>query len=554
MAGNTSQEAAALGRQIRSAKETEPYSFAFGLAKSAADSTLVLDKSKAPKSLESEAKRGAGNGAKIFSGKVYCDGSDAIFLTDDAPSNGEKAITDWLKHHKISLSVDVSKPEADGDEDDEGPKIYLTETLITRFRFALRNPVNFAFGPGKEKGAALLALHPRRGGRMMYRGIRRENHSIRGNWGILEMEGRVANFRCDEKPIPGLRKQIRAFLRSRDLRYRVKVFAPEGEVIEPGDEEEDALDLAAEQQGQQDTTQDPQPEAPTTAPPGDDGAGTDAQRLEQMRAQMQRMIDPLKEIAEKVPARRAEIRDLHQRFQRAQQAADVAEASNVLDALREHGRAGRADMQALATMRERLDAQLPELQRLFQQRPDDAPVIRSTWQRCDAALKAGDVATAREALFELASIAGSRERPDIPRGTVNFRQLLLRWNGAQRQVATNIQALGTALLAHADVQRDARFEQVRRAVAELPRVVPQFGDELQDALDAIINAGPEAKARGLIQPAIDAVRSYAAELDKYPEMTELEALARMVGAGNLRLGTELGEALSELQETLRAAA
>lgn len=565
MAGNTTAEATTLGRLVRSAKEEQPFAFAFALSRTPAESALAVDKSKSPKSLEADAKKTAGSGAKVFSGQVFCDGSEAIFLTDDAPSNGAKGITDWLKHHKISLSVDISKPEApsQGEEDEEGPKIYATETLISRFRFAQRNPVNFAFGPGKEKDNALLALHPRRGGKMMFRGIKRENHAIRGAWGVLEMEGRIAIFRCEEKPIPGLRKMIRAFLRGRDLRFRVKIFGPEGEVVEPGDEEEDAADLQEtpqEQSGQQEQSPSPpggpQTEQQTPAPQ-DDAIGPDAQRLAQMRDQMQRMLDPLKEIAQKVPTRSTAIREQYGAFEAAVKARDVGTAQTALDALREQGRTGRADMQALATMRERLDGMLSQLQQLFQQRPNDAEYIRTMWKQCDAALKAGSVAEAREALFELAAIAKPPVNPATDgapeRGTVQFRQLLLRWKGAQTTLEANVKDLASALLADAGVQADPRFDDVKGLIGDLHTLLPSFGEDLQDAVDDIINAGPQAKEQGLFRPAVTVVDNYLRELSDYPELTGMDEIASMLGV-SLKFDSVLRDSLREIRATLTAAA
>jgi len=559
MAGNSEADLKSLRPVIRGSSEKAQASFAFGMASKAADSFLVADKSKAPKSLEGEAKKGAGAGAKVVSGKVYCDGTDAVFVTDDASSAVEKGLDAWLKLHKLGLSADVGKPEPAEEGEEDGPKIYATETLISRFRFAQRNPVNFAFGPGKEKDASLLALHVRRSGKMMFRGIKRENHAIRGAWGVLNMEGRIATFTCEEKPIPGLRKSIRGFLRGRDLRYRVKIFGPEGEVIEPGDEEEDAADLAADQGLPEETgTEGAAPGAPTEPQPTttttDDGVGTDAERLEKMRLDVQRMMDPLKEITQKVPSRKEAISALYTQFETARKAGQVGDAQGALDALREQGRTGRADVQALDTMRKQLADREKQLVDLAKSKPDIAAVIRTTYGECKKSLDAGDVATAREKIFELAGIMRTSGTADVPDGTVAYRQMLLRWNRAQTDVATNIQALGAAVLKHPEVLADARVAEVREAVRELPTLVPNFGSALQDALDAMINAGPEAKARGLIAPAATAVENYVKELAGYPELSELEEVAELVGEGNLKFGAALSEALTELQASLRAAA
>lgn len=540
MAGNSASEAAAIGRQIRAAKQDDPYAFAFGLAKNTADSALVVDKSKAPKALETEAKRSAGTGARVFFGTVHCDGSKAVFATEDAPTNGEKALTDWLKHHKIGLTASVGKPappvsDSDGEEE-EGPRIYSTEMLTRRFRFALRDPVHFAFGPGKTPEESLLALHPRRDGQMLFRALRRENHAIRGSWGRLEMDGRVAMFRCEEAPIPGLRKRVRAFLRDRDFRYRVKVFGPEGEVVEPGDEEEDAQDLAAEQRQQ--------------------GVQDDATLLAELRQRMQQMLPVLQEIAKAVPPRAAAIRDQYHAFDVAQKANQLESAQTAFNMLRDLGRTGRVEMNALQEMRKRLDALLPELQAVAARTPELRDRIRDDWRQCDAAIKAGEARQASELLTELAALAQAQAgaQPGIARGTVAHRQMLLRWRRAQSTVAANLQTLSQALLANRAVQDDPRFPQVQRAVPRLARLVPDFGEKLDDALDAAMNAGDQAQAQGLNRAALDVLAEYRTKLRAQPALSKLEALARAVGAGDLPMHSEFEAAIDELQQGLAAAA
>lgn len=560
MAGNTANEAAAIGRQIRGAKQADPYNFAFAIGKATADSAMAVDKSKAANALEGEVKRASGSGAKIFSGQVYMDGGKAVFASDDAPSNGEKSIGDWFKQHKVSLSASVTKALAvvsEDEEEEEGPKIYATETLVTRFRYALRNPVNFAFGPGKTADDALLALHIRRGGQILFRNLRRENQSVRGSWGVLEMDGRVANFRCEDKPIPGLRKRIRAFLLSRNLRFRVKVFGPEGEVIEEGDEEDDLQDQQAEGGTEPQPGPPSEQESTTNEQTADDGIGTDAQRLEEMRAQMQRMLDPLKEIAQKVPPRNGAIRELYAQFDAAQKRGDVSGAQAAIDGLQQQGRQGRDDAQALGTMRERLAAMLPDLQKLFQEKPDESDYIRTMWRQCGTALKAGEVAEAREALFELVSITKApvkaSEDGAPEEGTVEFRKLLLRWKEAQNTLQANVEELAETMLRDARVQADPRFAAVQEEIGELSNLLPTWGDELQDAIDDILNAGSQAKEQGLFRAALGVVDEYTKELSGYPELSGMDELATMLGT-SLKFDAVLRESLREIRAELSAAA
>lgn len=596
MAGNTPQEATALARQLRAADPDSPLSFAFAAAKTAEDSVLVLG-SKSGSALEGEAKRKAGSNARVFSGQAYAEGSKAVFASDGAPSNAERTIGDWIRHHKLGLGVSVTKDFANTTEDEEeaeGPKLYATETLIRRFRLALRNPVHFAFGPGRSVEEHLLALHPRREGAMLFRGIRKENKAIRGSWGTLGLEGRVATFTCEEKPIPGLRKQIRAFLRDRNLRYRVLIMGPEGEVVEPGDEEDEEEGETpgttrpqtgsgetpppppSQDGGQpqrtapQDGAQTPPPPPPT--PDDDDGVGPDSQRLDKMRSQMQRMLPTLQDIAQKLSTRGVDIRKQHQVFQAAQKAKDVSAAQDAFDALRNHGREGRAEVASLATMRQRVDAQLPELQRLFRARPDDAEAIRRAWQRCDTTLKLGDVRAARPAMFELAAVMraaleaeararqadeqgtpGGQGRP-APADTPAFRRLVAQrieeWRATQTEVSATLDRLAKAVLARDDVKGHPRLADVQKAMSELPGLLPDFGGKLEAMLEPAAREGTVSRVLG---DARGIIGDYRKRLAGAGKLAAFEAFARTRMNDNAELVSALEANLGSFDQLLARA-
>lgn len=215
-----------MARELRYSSEEEPSAFAFAGAKSASDSVLLVDDSKKPATLVTlAARRGDG---RVFSGKVYCKGAKAVFASDDAPSSAARLLNEWFKFHRLGLTATVTRDLAGvgGDEEEEASRIYSTEMLIRRLRFARRNRMYFAFGPAKEPEDSLLALHPRREGKMLFRALRKENGAVRGSWGLVKVEGRVANFHVTNKVIPELRKRLRAFLRMRALRFRVVIVDP----------------------------------------------------------------------------------------------------------------------------------------------------------------------------------------------------------------------------------------------------------------------------------------------------------------------------------------
>lgn len=221
MPGNDAKEAKAAARELRYSEQQEPAAFAFAVAKDPADSILLVDDSKKPSTLVNLAARRS-DGA-VFSGMAYAEGSKAFFASDDAPSSGARAIDAWFKFHGIGMKAALMKAYAivSDDEEEEVAEIYSTDMLIRRLRMARRMKMNFAFGPAKEAENTLLALHPRRDGKILFRGIRKENGAVKGSWGFVTTQGRVATFTVTGKILPEMRKKVRSFLFSRSLRYRV---------------------------------------------------------------------------------------------------------------------------------------------------------------------------------------------------------------------------------------------------------------------------------------------------------------------------------------------
>lgn len=226
MAGNDTKEARATARELRYSEEQEPAAFAFATAADPSEAVLLVDDSKKPATLATLAARRS-DGA-VFSGMAFAKGSKAIFASDSAPSSGARMLNAWFKFHGIGMRAEVIKGYAfvSDDEEEEIAEIYATDMILRRLRMARRMKMHFAFGPAKDPANTLLALHPRRDGKMLFRNIRKENGAVKGSWGIVSTAGRVATFNVTNKVVPEMRKKVRSFLFSRALRYRVVIVDP----------------------------------------------------------------------------------------------------------------------------------------------------------------------------------------------------------------------------------------------------------------------------------------------------------------------------------------
>jgi hypothetical protein len=150
------------------------------------------------------------------------------------------------------------------------------------------------------------------------------------------------------------------------------------------------------------------------------------------------------------------------------------------------------------------------------------------------------------------SAARAREATPANGRGVAYRKLLLRWREAQATFAANLNTLGANLLGRPDIQADPRLEEIREAVAALPKLVPTFGGNLEDVLDAGMNAVDPAELAHLATEGIKAVDAYRQQLAAAPHLLELEAFASNDMGASLKLHGELDQALVELGQHLAA--
>lgn len=185
-----------------------------------------------------------------------------------------------------------------------------------------------------------------------------------------------------------------------------------------------------------------------------------------------------------------------------------------------------------------------------------APEVRDLALALKAATQAtGPDAADRVNQLEAAlarAMSGSRAREAAasnPR-TLDTTKLLLRWRDAQKRVDEGLTGLGRSILGRKDVQADPRLPAVRRAVAELPNLVPKFGGRLEDLLDKAMNQG---SMTGIASDALAAVAEYRTELAGASVLLRLETFAGR-HVGNVALHAELDRALGELEQQIAAAA
>jgi hypothetical protein len=221
-------------------------------------------------------------------------------------------------------------------------------------------------------------------------------------------------------------------------------------------------------------------------------------------------------------------------------APDVARAADALDLKGRLQAAGGA-------LRGLRDASAPEAAGLAARYAELVGAART-----DPAAAAAPLAALESDIARATAAARGREAaPAKGRGVV-YRKLLLRWREAQGALDANLKSLGAAVLAQPEIQADPRIEEIKQAVAELPKLVPQFGGNLEDVLDAGMNASEPAQLQRLAEQGIAAIDAYRQQLQSTSKLLELEQFAAKDLGASLELHSVLDQALVELKQQLAA--
>ncbi len=216
-------------------------SFAFALDKKvlAADKTASADK-------VAQALKAETGSTKIISGELTLSGKVVAFDVKKGSAGGaEKLLDEWLRKNGLNGydgvmggADDIDSSDGDGAEEEESDNRMYQPAFIRRcIKMAREKPMQFGFGIGED--ADILGVHPRRKGKQIAALIKRETGAVKMAFGTLTVEGRLLKFTCEKLPLPGLKKRIVRIFKGWKLIVPVKIYGPDGEFIEEGD---DALD------------------------------------------------------------------------------------------------------------------------------------------------------------------------------------------------------------------------------------------------------------------------------------------------------------------------
>lgn len=517
------------GKVIKDARPGAGVGFAFAAGASADLSVLIAERGKTGDQLLPLARKEGGS--KACGGTVYCEGTEAVFQTDSPLPGMAKQINEWFKRNKISLKSTVAdaasdSAEADDEEQEDGPALFRQETVQRGLMRARRKPMNFAFSLGRSPDDHALALHSRKAPEQLMRLARKESGTSRGGCGTMTAEGaRLAEFHCDDTPVPGMRRALRILFKHWGLKTKVKIFGPDGEINEPGDEEDEDDAVAVS--------------------PAQDGAA-DAAELERLRTRLQELFPALKRIADTDPSRAVASRSGYRACDAALKGGDVAEAARLLGELEglaaSPGSAG-ADA-AVTTLRTELERLMPGL-KLAAKLPDRTAAVREQWKLADTALRAGSAAEAQAPMARLRSLAAAPAGggADLEAARSAWSEARAAYQDATEEVDRQISALQNALRA----SDDEELEDI--AETGLNGITGNFRVPMMAAVADLDRAAGEA-FRAAAAKALSNIKAF----HDYIEADErVEAVDENPFGVRVSIRGTLGGALSEMQRALSMA-
>jgi hypothetical protein len=167
----------------------------------------------------------------------------------------------------------------------------------------------------------------------------------------------------------------------------------------------------------------------------------------------------------------------------------------------------------------------PQIKAAATARPELREGLQQLVAEFKAKIQAGDLAAAKEALYELATMVKSVEQREEDTAQteegefskVAFEKIHLDWDSRKQEVLVSLEALHAAI-----VEQDQDAE-AQTAASNLEKILARFNEGLGDKLDALRNADTPEKQKKLAGEASAIADHYLAYLDSDPLVLHVES-------------------------------
>ncbi len=375
------------------------------------------------------------------------------------------------------------------------------EKLLKKAR---QKPLPFGVCMGKTPENTVLYLHLKKPPEVLMRNAKKAGESSKTSFGTCSVNGKIVSLTCQGDILPGMARNMKRFLLKSDIKMKVEILDPEGNLLESdGDEDEDG-------------------EAPTEAT-GDDvdpAAETWAKVNEELSPAVTRFANSGNE---KGPA----VQKAWNGAQKAAEGGDFKSAMAVANKIRpllgvdteqasETSESAPEDPNALAWAKIAGPLEQLYLKAMGNNPPNRTQLEGAYMLAVDKAEEAKDFKAAltiakklRPALEEAAKGPSGTEA-EVPKDVVAFQKSRVLWVDTRNKMKSEMKKLEAAIAQAC--KDDPELAPIANEVTELSKRLDVFDDRLEDVLDQITNTPDGEKRTQLKKEAVAAIKAYQTAL------------------------------------------
>lgn len=387
---------------------------------------------------------------------------------------------------------------------------------------ARQKPLPYGLCLGKKPEDNVLYLDLKKTPEVMMRKAKADGETGKVTYGEAEVKGKILTLTIMGKMLPGLAKNMKAFMSKQGMKMKVIIADPDGNELESDADEDVGDQIVADDTGQVEEN-----EAQDTG----EGQTTD----DPMMGQWAKVSTALGPFVERfVAAGSDKATPVSAAWAKAAEAAEKGDYKSAL--------AVAAKIKPLVTAAPSPQAPTPDdnapqddpnktkwdavqgpLETLYTsamaKNPENRTKLEAAWAMAQEKAAAGDYAAALTIVGKLkplldaaASAQQSGQEAEIPADVVPFQKSRVLWVSSRKKMFEEMKKLENAIVAAC--QGDPELEPIIAEVSDLSGRLSVFDDALQDRLDEITNtpAGPAREA--LKKQALATLKDYAAALNE----------------------------------------
>ncbi|MEL6466875.1 MAG: hypothetical protein AAFQ58_18070 [Pseudomonadota bacterium] len=416
---------------------------------------------------------------------------------------------------------------------------------------ARQKPIAYGLCLGKKPEDNVLYLDLQKAPEVMMRKAKAEGDTTKVACGEAEVQGKILTLSVTGKMLPGLAKNMKAFMSKQGKKMKVIITDPNGNMLESeGDEDDDQVAADNTQDGEEAQTQNGADDQTADDPM----AGQWAKVSSALTPHVDRFVAAGSDKAAPVAAAWKKADESAAKGDYKSALAVAAKLKPLVTAPPAPGNdAGKPD----DPNKVKWDSVQGPLQTLYttamSKNPETRTKLEAAWAMAQEKAEAGDYTAAltiagklKPLLDAAAAAQQTGQEAEIPVDVVAFQKSRVLWVNTRQKMFAEMKKLENAIVAIC--QDDPEFESIIANVSDLSGRLSVFDEALQNTLDDITNtpAGPAREA--LKKQALAVLKDYAAALNE-PFFQDVDAKN---GFANVAVAASARTSLASIAKVLAA--